>query len=154
MNIAKTTLFDDALEQHPDGGDKLLIDAIRAWFRPHCDAVRGRATWQDVLCECGSTRDSMQCFDLLMREWVRIAKRPLDVRCRCCTEFAADEVHLLEIVACFQSNDRLAALTLLSDCFAPACIERLSDMAYWFAMMLNDTGLAIKSRERRVSYLH
>ncbi|WP_277183149.1 hypothetical protein [Caballeronia sp. BR00000012568055] len=150
----KSTLIDDALEHYPDGSDKLLIDAIRAWFRPHCDAVRGHATWQDVLCDCGSTRDGMHCFDMLMREWVSTAQRPLDVRCRCCTEFAADEVHLLHAVACFQSNDWLAARALLRQCFSPSCIDRLSDITHWFALMLGDTGVAVRNRERRVTYLH
>jgi hypothetical protein len=154
LQMRQNSLIDDAHAHYPDPGDQLVIDAIRAWFRPHCDAVRGKQNWQDVLRDIGATRDALRCFESLMSEWVRTAARQLDVRCRCSPELAGDEVCLLQAIACFQTHDSLAANTLLRTGFAATDIERLSSIAHGFAMTLTDTGVAVRHRARRATYFH
>ncbi|WP_245933158.1 hypothetical protein [Caballeronia novacaledonica] len=131
-----------------------MIDAVRAWFRPHCDAVRGSQTWRDVLSEIGPTRDGLHRFDMFMAELARAARRPLDIRCRCAHEFAGDETRLLQSIACLQSNDRMAARVLLTDWITSSAIDRLADNTHWFAMTLLDAGVIVSKRARRATYFH
>ncbi|WP_459906320.1 hypothetical protein [Caballeronia sp. HLA56] len=147
------SLLDDAFEQFPDADDQLVTDAVRAWFRPDCDAVRGRKTWQDVLLDAGLSRDGLQCFDLLMGEWSIAARRPLDVRCRCSSELSYDETQLLQVLAHFQSHDIVSARSLLNAWFSSGEIVSLSHIAHCFAMTLFDVGVPLRNRERRVTYL-
>jgi hypothetical protein len=154
LQMRQNSLIDDAHAHYPDPSDQLVIDAIRAWFRPHCDAVRGKQNWQDVLRDIGSTRDGLRCFEGLMSEWVRTSGRQLDVRCRCSPELAGDEVSLLQAIACFQNHDSLAANRLLRTSFAATCIDRLSRIAQGFAMTLTDTGVIVRHRARRATYFH
>lgn len=148
------TLLDDVHAHYPDACDQLVIDAVRAWFRPNCDAVRNQQTWRDVLSESGSTPDGLHCFDVLMTELARTVARPLDIRCRCCHGYAGDEACLLQTIACFQSNDQTAANALLADWIAAPAVERLANIAHWFALALLDTGVTVRKRMRRVNYLH
>jgi hypothetical protein len=154
LQMREHSLLDDALAHHPDLNDQLVIDAVRAWFRPHCDAVRGRESWRDVLSENGSSRNGLQCFDMFMSELAKTAGRPLDIRCRCSQEVAGDEACLLQTIACFQSNERTAAHALLTDWFAAPTTDRLASITHWFSMTLLDAGVMVRKRERRVTYFH
>ncbi|KMZ11174.1 hypothetical protein BHUM_06219 [Candidatus Burkholderia humilis] len=154
LQMWQNSLIDDAHAHYPDPSDQLVTNAIRAWFRPHCDAVRGKQNWQDLLCDTGSTRDGLRVFESLMSEWVRTAGRQLDVRCRCSQKLAGDEVSLLQAIACFQTHDALAANKLLRTCFAATCIDRLSSIAHGFAMTLTDTGVIVRHRTRHATYFH
>jgi hypothetical protein len=153
LQMRGPSLLDDAFEEYPDASDQLVTDAVRAWFRPDCDAVRGRKTWQDVLLDAGLSRDGLHRFDILMAEWAGTIQRPLDIRCRCSTELASDETQMLQVIACFQSHDIVSARTLLNGWFSTGDAVRLSHIAHWFAMTLADVGVSVRNRERRVSYL-
>ncbi|WP_250517372.1 hypothetical protein [Caballeronia sp. INDeC2] len=154
LQMRENSLLDDTLAHCSDSNDQIVIDAVRAWFRPHCDAVRGRKSWRDVLSESGTTHNGLHCFDMFMSELAKIAGPPLDIRCRCSLEVAGDEACLLQTIACFQSNERTAAHTLFTDRFSGSTTHRLANVAHWFAMMLFDAGVIVSKRARRVTYFH
>ncbi|SAL02019.1 hypothetical protein AWB80_08256 [Caballeronia pedi] len=154
LQMREHSLLDDALAHHPDLNDQLVIDSVRAWFRPHCEAVRGRESWRDVLIESGSGRNGLHCFDMFMSELAKTAGRPLDIRCRCSPDISGDEACLLQTIGCFQSNERMTAHTLLRDWFAAVATDRLANIAHWFAVTLFDAGVIVSKRARRVTYFH
>lgn len=148
------SLLDESLAQHPDMAEQTVLDAMRTWLRPQCDAVRKRASWRESLSEAGLTTDGLISFDMLMRSFSGIARRPLDTRCRCASELAKDEAMLLQSIALMQGMRGDETSGLLEECFAKEAINVVRKVVHWFAFSLLEAGLELRVRERRVTYMH
>ncbi|MDR5760648.1 hypothetical protein [Caballeronia sp. LZ035] len=133
--------------------EQIVIDAVRAWFRPHCDTARKQQSWQDVLNEAGLNCKDIDCFNRAIVALVHTPNRQLDIRCRCCNELGSDEGQLLEAIAQFQLFDMATAESALSSWFPKLCVARLATLIHWLASTLSNAGINIHSRARCVTYL-
>lgn len=50
--LREASLSEDALSHYPDASEQLVLNAVRTWFRPRCDAVRQGNTG----ATCSATR--------------------------------------------------------------------------------------------------
>ena len=150
----ETSLLDDAFTHYPDAGEQILLEAVRTWFRPHCDAVRRGQTWRDVLYDAGLRQPSIECFDMTVHALLRASCRPLDTRCRCATGTTADEASLLKAIAHLQAANCSAAVEALSEWLPDSSVGNVLKIMRWFAINLLDAGITIRARERRISYMH
>ncbi|PLZ04304.1 hypothetical protein CY652_01120 [Burkholderia sp. WAC0059] len=151
---ADDTLPDDPFAPYADTAEQVVLQAVRTWLRPHCDAHGNRASWHGTLAEAGLRIEGIGHFDLLMAALQCASNRPLDTRCRCATELAHDEASLLQTIALLQSTRSEAAMQILNDWLPPAGASGVLKIARWFAIALLDAGLELRARERRVTYMH
>ncbi len=154
LALREAPLSEDALSQYPDASEQLVLGAVRTWFRPHCDAVRQGQHWRDVLADAGLALAGIDCFELMMHALLHASHRPLDMRCRCASDIASDEASLLQTLAYLQSTDSSAATELLNQWLPSASVGHTLKIMRWFAMNLLNAGIVVRSRSRRVAYMH
>jgi hypothetical protein len=148
------SLLDDPARPEADEAEHTVLNAVRTWLRPRCDAQGRSANWRAVLSEAGVTADGLGYFDLLMHQLRRSARRRLDTRCRCARELAKDEASLLQTIALLQRVRGDAAVELLNDWLSEPALSGVLKIVRWFAIALLDAGLVIQVRKRRVTYMH
>jgi hypothetical protein len=154
VSAREASLLDDAFMQYPDAGEQMLLEAIRTWFRPHCDAVRRGQSWRDLLSDVGLLQPGIDYFEMAVHALLRASCRPLDTRCRCATGTTADEASLLQAIAHLQSANCPAAVEAMSDWLPDSSVGNALKITRCFAVNLLDTGITIRARERRVTYMH
>jgi hypothetical protein len=148
------SLLDESLAQHPDMAERTVLDAVRTWLRPQCDAARKRESWHEALAEAGLSMDGVISFDMLMRSFIDISHRPLDTRCRCASDLARDEAMLLQSIALMQAERSDDTTALLQECLPKQAVNVVRKVVHWFAVSLLEAGLELRVRERRVTYMH
>ncbi|SDI19609.1 hypothetical protein [Paraburkholderia phenazinium] len=148
------SLLDDPSASRADEAEQTVLNAVRTWLRPRCDALGRNGSWRDVLSEAGMSVDGMLYFDLLMRFLRRCAYRRLDTRCRCASDLAKDEASLLQTIALLQRVRGDAAIELLNDWLPESAVSGVLKIVRWFAIALLDAGLVIQVRSRCVTYMH
>jgi hypothetical protein len=136
-----------------DSCDQIVLDAVRAWFRPHC-AAGTAANWQEVLTDNGFNRHATDCFNRVMSEWARIANRQIDIRCRCSVEMSADEGRLLEVMAQFQTDDLPKARDKLISWLPTSHLSQLENLLQGLAARFLNVGVDLDLSTRPVTYLH
>lgn len=150
---SRNEAFDETTLDEPDGAELTILTALRTWLRPHCNARPAVMHWMEVLRKGGLREEGIEHFDLVMRALARVVMRPLDMRCRCATELAADEASLLQTIALLQDNQSQQALNQLGAWLPAPAVSGLLKLVRWFAIDLLEAGLHIRSRQRAVSYL-
>jgi hypothetical protein len=148
------SLLDDPSSSHADEAEQTVLNAVRTWLRPRCDAQGSNGDWRDVLSDAGLTVDGLGYFDLLMGLLRRFAYRRIDTRCRCASDLAKDEASLLQTIALLQRVRSDAAVELLNDWLPEPAVSGALKIVRWFAIALLDAGLVIQVRTRRVTYMH
>jgi hypothetical protein len=148
------SLLDDPARPQVDEAEHTVLNAVRTWLRPRCDAQGRSADWREVLSDAGVTADGLGYFDLLMQQLRRSARRRLDTRCRCASELAKDEASLLQTIALLQRVRGDAAVELLNDWLSEPALSGVLKIVRWFSIALLDAGLVIQVRKRRVTYMH
>jgi len=152
--LREASLSEDALSHYPDASEQLVLNAVRTWFRPRCDAVRQGQHWRDVLGDAGLAIAGIDCFDMMMHALLHASHRPLDTRCRCASDIASDEASLLQTLAYLQSTDSSAATDLLNQWLPSASVGHTLKVMRWFALNLLNAGIVVRLRARRVAYMH
>ncbi|MGS1000611.1 hypothetical protein [Burkholderia glumae] len=150
--------IDDPLAGDPDTAERIILTAVRIWLHPDAACANPASarppTWRDVLAEAGVHADGLDHFDMMMCALAGSAARPLDMRCRCTRELAHDEASLLQAIAHLQATRGEAAMRVLNDWLPAFSVSGVLKLTRWFAISLLDAGLEIRTRERRVTYLH
>jgi len=152
--LREASLSEDALAHYPDASEQLVLNAVRTWFRPRCDSVRQGQQWQEVLADAGLAVAGIDCFDLMMHALLHASHRPLDTRCRCASDIASDEALLLQTLSYLQSTESSAAADLLNQWLPSASVGHTLKVMRWFALNLLNAGIVVRSRTRRVAYMH
>jgi hypothetical protein len=98
--------------------------------------------------------DGIERFDLVMRSLRAVSTRPLDLRCRCATDLAGDEVLFLQAIALLPATRSDAAIQLLSQWLPQPAISGMVKLMRWLAIDLLEGGLEIRVRERHATYMH
>jgi hypothetical protein len=154
FSTRETSLVEDDFRQYPDVGEQTVLQAVRTWCHPRCDAVRKRQNWRDVLSDAGLTANGLIRFDMMMQTLLQASCRPLDMRCRCATDLANDEAALLQVIAHLQSTCSSIATEVLDGWLSSPAAGNALKFIRWFAIALLDAGIEINARARRVSYVH
>jgi hypothetical protein len=120
-----------------DRAESVLLLAIRSWgesFREDEDPIAFLLRELEV----AGAADAAFSIDAVMSIVVRVARRPIDIRCPCCPRLSDDEKHLLRAASFAQEGDRDMAervlrTTLLSAQAAEFALGPLEGLGTLFA---------------------
>jgi hypothetical protein len=120
-----------------DKGESILLIAIRLWVESFREGEDPLPALLQGLGTAG-TADAAFSIDGLMSIVVRVARRPVDIRCPRCPHLSDDEKHLLQAASLAQNGDRemtdkVLRTTLLSPQAAEFALGPLEGLGELFA---------------------